>query len=277
MTKLFIGFQALLPQHHLSRWIGWLADLERPVLLKNLLIMLFMRVYGVSLEEARAGKVQDYRSFNQFFTRALLPDTRPLATSRYVMPADGELSQRGAIDGGQIIQAKGRWYSAQSLLAGSDVEAEIFASGGFATIYLSPKDYHRVHMPISGTLRMTRYVPGELFAVNIRTANGVNGLFARNERLVCLFDTADGPLAVVFVGAIIVAGIETVWGGVESPTPGAIREQRWDADQAPTFAAGDEIGRFFLGSTVVLLTARADLEWAREAGDPVQVMSALAD
>ncbi len=277
MTQLFIGLQAILPQHLLTRMIGWLAELERPIWLKNLLISLFMQAYGVSLEEAELPAANDYRNFNHFFTRALQPQARPMADSRYLMPADGALSQRGNVDDGQIIQAKGRWYSVEALLAGGADEAQAFDTGSFATVYLSPSDYHRVHIPISGRLRLTRYVPGDLFAVNQRTTEGVDQLFARNERLVCLFDTADGQVAVVLVGAIIVAGIETVWGGIESPQPETIRERRWSEDEAPTFAAGDEIGRFFLGSTVVMVTERADLDWAEEAGAEVKVLAAMAD
>lgn len=266
-----------MPQHHLSRAIGWLAALENPAWLKNLLIKAFIAAYGISLEEAEFMRPEDYRNFNHFFTRALQEGARPQADSRYLQPADGVLSQRGSVDDGALVQAKGRWYSVQGLLAGSEDEAAAFDSGSFATVYLSPKDYHRVHLPISGTLRMTRYVPGDLFAVNNATTAGVDQLFARNERLVCVFDTADGQLAVVLVGAIIVAGIETVWGGVEAPNPKTIREQTWDADTAPTFPAGAEIGRFFLGSTVVMVSERGDLDWAADAGDTVKVLQALAD
>jgi len=276
MKTLFTAFQAVLPQHLISRAVGWVAALEQPAWLKNQLIKGFMRAYDISLESAEHPHPAQYPSFNAFFTRALKPEARPTAATRYLQPADGELSQCGNIDSGSIIQAKGRWYTVEGLLAGSDAEAANFQNGCFATVYLSPSDYHRVHMPISGTLRMTRYVPGDLFAVNKITTEGVDQLFARNERLVCLFDTADGQMAFVFVGAIIVAGIETVWGGIESPNPGTIREQSFDED-APMFAAGDEIGRFFLGSTVVMLTERADLQWAASAGDKVQVLGPLAD
>jgi len=277
MKKLFIGLQAALPQHRISRLIGRLAALEHPLWLKNGLIRLFMRSYGISLEEAEFGQPDQYRSFNHFFTRALKPGARPMADTRYVAPADGVLSQCGEIDDGQLIQAKGRWYDVRRLLAGGSEEAAAFDNGAFATVYLSPRDYHRVHLPISGTLRATRYVPGELFAVNQRTAEGVNQLFARNERLVCLFDTADGPMALVLVGAIIVAGIETVWGGVEEPQPGIIREHHWDGDDAPTFSAGDEIGRFFLGSTAIVLTSRRDLDWQTQSGAAVRVLGPLAN
>ncbi len=235
-----------------------------------------MNSYGISLKDAEIEKPEDYAHFNAFFTRALKTDARPLANSRFVMPADGELSQRGAIAEGAMIQAKGRHYTATALLGGDAVAAQAFQDGSFATIYLSPRDYHRIHMPTTGTLKRTCYVPGDLFAVNKSTAQTVDQLFARNERLVCHFDTADGPLAVVLVGAIIVAGIETVWGGVEAPSPDAIRETLWSDDHAPTFAAGDEIGRFFLGSTVIVMASSA-LNWAAETGAAVRVKAELAD
>lgn len=277
MNSLFIALQTILPQHHISRLIGWLAELEQPVWLKNFLITLFMQTYGISLDEAEHQRAEDYRNFNHFFTRALAEGSRPLATTRYLSPADGVLSQRGNVDSGQIVQAKGRWYDTQGLLAGDEEEAATFDNGSFATVYLSPRDYHRVHMPIAGTLRKTRYVPGDLFAVNNATTHGVDQLFARNERLVCFFDTADGELAVVLVGAIIVAGIETVWGGIESPNPGTIREQTYSDTDAPVLQAGDELGRFFLGSTVVLVSQKAQLDWRVDAGDSILVNAALAN
>ena len=173
------------------------------------------------------------------------------------------------------MQAKGRRYSVQSLLAGSGEEADRYAKGCFATTYLSPRDYHRVHMPIRGHLVKTRYVPGDLFSVNAATVERVDGLLARNERLICFFETERGGVAVVLVGAMIVAGIATVWGGRETPG-GQIREQVWSADEAPLLEAGQELGRFFLGSTVVLVTEAGDLDWADEAGDAVKVRAALA-
>jgi len=274
--KFFAVLQSLLPQHHLSRAAGWLGHLQSPSWLKNALVKAFMSSYGVSLKDAEIERPEDYPHFNAFFTRALKSDARPLATSRWVMPADGELSQRGPITDGAMIQAKGRNYTASALLGGDSLAAHDFDNGSFATIYLSPKDYHRIHMPTTGTLRRTRYVPGDLFAVNKSTAQTVDQLFARNERLVCYFDTVDGPLVLVLVGAIIVAGIETVWGGVEAPAPATIRETHWSADDAPTFAAGDEVGRFFLGSTVILLTPQP-LTWAAEVGATVKVKAELAD
>ncbi|MDG0992475.1 MAG: archaetidylserine decarboxylase [Luminiphilus sp.] len=273
--KFFAVLQSLLPQHHLSRAAGWLGHLQSPAWLKNALIKAFINSYGISLKDAEIEKPEEYVHFNAFFTRALKNDARPLAKSRFVMPADGELSQRGSIAEGAMIQAKGRYYTAMALLGGDSEAAEAFHHGSFATIYLSPRDYHRIHMPTTGTLRRTCYVPGDLFAVNKSTAQTVDQLFARNERLVCYFDTADGPLAVVLVGAIIVAGIETVWGGVEAPSPNDIRETIWSGDDAPTFAAGDEIGRFFLGSTVIVL-ASTTLDWAEQAGAAVRVKAKLA-
>ncbi len=278
MTNLFISLQALLPQHSLSRLIGVLAQLERPQWLKNALIQLFMRAYDISLEEAECQDPHQFAHFNAFFTRSLKADARPQGSSNFLSPADGCVSQRGAITQGQLIQAKGHYYTAAALLADEATAslADAFNEGSFATIYLSPRDYHRVHIPCAGTLRSTRYVPGALFAVNDTTAQNLPGLFAKNERLVCLFDTHDGPLAVVLVGAMIVAGIETVWGGAETPAPGAVRERHWPLDQAPHFATGDEIGRFYLGSTVIILSPKADLEWHVDAGADIRVKANLA-
>ena len=279
MTHLFISLQALLPQHSLSRLIGMLAQLERPQWLKNALIQLFMRVYGISLAEAEYQDPNQFAHFNAFFTRSLKTDARPQGSSNFLSPADGCVSQLGAITQGQLIQAKGHYYTAAALLADEATAslADGFNEGSFATIYLSPRDYHRVHMPCAGTLRSTRYVPGALFAVNDTTAQNLPGLFTKNERLVCLFDTYDGPLAVVLVGAMIVAGIETVWGGVETPAPGTIRERQWPLEQAPQFAAGDEIGRFFLGSTVIILSPKTDPEWYVDAGTDIRVKANLAN
>ena len=267
--------QAILPQHLLSRLVGKLAQLEKPVWLKNFLIRTFMARYDIDLTEATCSSGKDFPHFNAFFTRSLREGARPLANSQWCHPADGVLSQRGAIASSELVQAKGRSYSVQLLLAGSDEEAYRYARGCFATTYLSPRDYHRVHMPIRGRLVKTRYVPGDLFSVNAATVEQVDGLLACNERLVCFFETEQGSVAVVLVGAIIVAGIATVWGGREAPG-GSIREQLWSLDEAPLLEAGQELGRFFLGSTVVLVTEAGDLAWADEAGDAVRVRAALA-
>ena len=201
MTEILVSLQSLLPQHGLSRLVGWLADLERPVWLKRLLIVAFARAYDIDFGYTESRRSAEWRSFNEFFTRGLVEGTRPVADTRYVQPAEGLLSQCGVIDEGWLVQAKGRWYSAHDLLAGSAEEAQAFDGASFMTTYLSPRDYHRVHMPISGRLTRTRYVPGDLFAVNQHTARGVDRLYARNERLVCFFDTADGEMALVLVGA----------------------------------------------------------------------------
>ena len=269
------ALQAILPQHLLSRLVGKLARLEHPVWLKNFLIRAFMARYDIDLTEANCSSGDDFLHFNAFFTRSLREGMRPLASSHWCHPADGVLSQRGAIVSAELVQAKGRAYSIQSLLAGSDEEADRYAKGCFATTYLSPRDYHRVHMPIRGNLVKTRYVPGDLFSVNAATVGRVDGLLARNERLVCFFETEQGGVAVVMVGAMIVAGIATVWGGREAPS-GQIREQVWSTDEAPILEAGQELGRFFLGSTVVLVTEAGDLEWANEANEAVKVRAALA-
>jgi len=271
------ALQAILPQHLLSRLVGKLAQLERPVWLKNLLIRSFMKRYDIDLTEATCSSGEDFPHFNAFFTRSLREGTRPLASSEWIHTADGVLSQRGGVSSGQVVQAKGRDYSVQALLAGTEEEASRYASGCFATTYLSPRDYHRVHMPIRGLLVKTRYVPGDLFSVNAATVDRVDGLLARNERLVCFFETEQGGVAVVMVGAMIVAGIATVWGGREAPGAGEIREQVWTANEAPLLEAGQEMGRFFLGSTVVLVTEAADLRWTNEVGEAVTVRSSLAD
>jgi phosphatidylserine decarboxylase len=276
MESVLTVLQALLPQHLLSRAAGWLATLERPSWLKDQFIRRFASHYGIDLSEAECDDFARFEHFNAFFTRALRQDARPLAVSDWCQPADGVLSQRGAMANGELIQAKGRQYSVQALLAGSKKEAERFARGSFATTYLSPRDYHRVHMPMAGRLLYTRYVPGDLFSVNAATVERVDQLLARNERLVCVFDTEHGQVALVLVGAMIVAGIATVWGGREVPGTGAIRECSWTESEAPRLAKGEEMGRFFLGSTTVLLTEASDLSWANAPGDSVRVRAALA-
>jgi phosphatidylserine decarboxylase len=262
MSALFIRAQHLAPQHGLSKLAGRLADSTAPWL-KQRLIERFIATYGVDMTEA-AQPAQDYPTFNAFFTRALKPGARPLAdaASHVLSPADGAISQIGPIAGGRIVQAKARDYTVAELLGGDNGSAARFEGGRFVTIYLSPKDYHRVHMPADGLLRATRYVPGDLFSVNAVTADGVERLFARNERLACLFDSPLGRMASVMVGAMIVAGIETVWSGRVQPHGKAV-EQRLYRD-GPGFAAGDEMGRFYLGSTVVLLFEPGKVEWLPE-------------
>ena len=276
MTSVMIVLQAILPQHWLSRAVGKLAGLSKPVWLKNWLVRAFMHRYDIDLSVAECDDATAFPDFNAFFTRALREDARPLAASDWCHPADGVLSQRGDIEAASLIQAKGRRYRVDELLAGSADEAHRYRNGCFATTYLSPRDYHRVHMPISGRLVKTRYVPGDLFSVNAATVQRVEGLLARNERLVCFFETDHGGVVLVLVGAMIVAGIATVWGGRELPGAGAIRESIWSAEEAPSFEKGDEMGRFFLGSTVVLVTEAADLNWRDASGDAVAVRGALS-
>ena len=245
--------------------------------LKDRLIRRFIAAYDVDMREA-ARPVEAYSSFNDFFTRELKPGARVLADSdaHVLSPADGAVSQIGMIEDGRIFQAKGRHFTAQQLLGGDAAAAERFAGGSFATIYLSPKDYHRVHMAASGALRSTTYVPGDLFSVNQVTAENVDGLFARNERLACLFDGPHGSFANVMVGAMIVAGIETVWSGrVEAHNPKLVHQDFAAGEHE--FAAGDEMGRFFLGSTAVLLFEPGRVEWNADlrAGDSVWMGQAL--
>ena len=271
--SLFILLQHLLPQHLLSRLVGRLAECRTPWV-KNLFINWFRKRYQVDMSQALQPDPEAYEHFNAFFTRALKPDARPLDDTEgaILSPADGAISQLGPIEHGRIFQAKGHSYALSTLLGGDLERAQPFINGSFATIYLSPRDYHRVHMPISGTLRESIYIPGDLYSVNQVTVAGVDNLFARNERLVAIFDTELGPMAMVLVGAMIVAGIETVWNGQVAPLP----RQPLVLDPAPgqpavELAAGDEMGRFKLGSTVILLFGPEAMDWAEQlgAGDSV--------
>jgi phosphatidylserine decarboxylase len=255
MSRLFIFFQYLLPHHLLSRGVGILAQNH---LLRKFFIRTFIKRYKVDLSQAKIQDVEKFENFNAFFTRELQADARPLPTAQgaIVCPADGAVSQLGDIADGNLLQAKGKHYSCQSLLAGDAQMAALFQSGKFATIYLSPSDYHRVHMPMAGILKKTIYVPGKLFSVNQTTAESVPNLFARNERLVCLFTTAAGPMAVILVGAMIVAGIDTVWAGEICPMAGKRDIQITDySNQIPAvqLPLGGELGRFRLGSTAIVL------------------------
>ena len=272
--RLFIALQHLLPQHLLSRGLGVLAN-SRLQPLKDWLIRRFIAHFAVDMSEAAEPDPAVYPHFNAFFTRALRDGTRPVdaAPQALTSPADGAVSQLGAIEDGRIFQAKGHWFSAAELLA-DPAEARLFEDGSFATIYLSPRDYHRVHMPLAGCLRAMRYVPGKLFSVNQLTAESVPGLFARNERLVCLFDTEHGPLAMVLVGAMVVAGIETVWTGAVTPAGRQVLTLDFTLDPAArSLDKGAEMGRFQLGSTVVLLLARDAAGWddALAAGAPLRM------
>ncbi len=263
MSDLFIALQHVVPQHALSRLAGRIAASESPWL-RDRLIRRFAAAYGVNLSEAARG-IGEFSSFNDFFTRELKPGARPLAdAAQFILsPADGAVSQLGPISGGRIIQAKGRDYSVAEILGCGADEAARFEGGSFMTIYLSPKDYHRVHMPAAGTLAETRYIPGDLFSVNTATAAGVDRLFARNERLSCRFDGPDGHFASIMVGALIVAGIDTVWPNTFRTHASAPVHEDF-AGQNRTFAAGDEMGRFYLGSTVVLLFEPGRVAWRED-------------
>jgi phosphatidylserine decarboxylase len=250
--QLFSLIQYPLPHHLISRLVGQLAECRTPWL-KNLLIEQFIRVFDVDMSQALEPNPHTYDCFNAFFTRAIRDDARPIGDG-LVSPTDGVLSQSGRIEHGTLIQAKGQAYSLTTLLGGDSRRAEPFRNGSFATIYLSPRDYHRVHMPLGGTLREMAYVPGRLFSVNLATAANVPGLFARNERLVCIFDTEFGPMAMVLVGAMIVAAIETVWAGQITPKSGQVQTTRYN--EAIELAKGAEMGRFKLGSTVILCFPR---------------------
>lgn len=258
--KLFITLQHCVPQHSLSRLTGWLAESEIPWL-KDFLIRLFSRFFNINIAEAVPADYEKYPSFNAFFTRPLKPGARPIAAGEQVIvsPADGSISEIGSIDKQRVLQAKGQYYNLTALLGGNTVLADEFANGAFATVYLSPSDYHRVHMPFAGTLRKTIYVPGKLFSVNQTTADNVEGLFARNERLVCIFDTANGPMALILVGAMIVAGIETVWDGQIAPND--IQAIKTDTTHSIALDKGEEMGRFKLGSTAIVLFPANTVSW----------------
>ncbi|MGE8668364.1 MAG: archaetidylserine decarboxylase [Achromobacter mucicolens] len=263
--QLFLASQYLAPHHLVSRFFGYASDCREPAV-KNWMISRFVRKYGVNMSEALQEDPLAYDCFNDFFTRALKDGARPLdeEPGAVVCPADGAISQMGAIEQGRIFQAKGHSYGLADLLGGDTERAAPFQGGQFATIYLSPKDYHRVHMPVAGTLREMIHVPGRLFSVNPLTARNVPRLFARNERVVCIFDTEHGPMAVVLVGAMIVASIETVWAGLVTPYKRRIKSVRYDAAaRAPIhLEKGAEMGRFKLGSTAIVLFGPGKIRWA---------------
>ncbi|AQZ94847.1 archaetidylserine decarboxylase [Halopseudomonas phragmitis] len=274
--RLFIISQYLLPQHLLSRLAGGLANCTWSWV-KNPFITWFVKRYQVDMSEAAEENPTAYACFNDFFTRALKDGVRPLADGDGVLcPADGAISQLGRIEHGRIFQAKGQSFSVLELLGGNPEHAALFQGGEFATVYLSPRDYHRVHMPLGGTLTDMIYVPGKLFSVNQTTAENVPELFARNERVVCLFDTPAGPMAVVLVGAMIVASVETVWAGLVAPPSRQLNSQRY-GQAAPELARGAEMGRFKLGSTAIVLFGPDKVEWVKElaAGSAVRMGQAM--
>ena len=256
LDKFKIAMQYVMPKHFISRMVGKLAAAKAGGL-TTALIKLFIKQYKIDMSEAEYPDPAHYKTFNEFFTRPLKEGIRPLAEESDIIahPVDGAISQLGDVVDGQIIQAKGHDYSLQALLGGKEEDTAPFLGGKFATIYLAPKDYHRIHMPVDGTLSKMIYVPGDLFSVNPLTAQNVPNLFARNERVVAIFETEIGPLAMVLVGATIVASIETIWAGTVTP-PAGKDVFSWNyptkGDNAITLKKGEEMGRFKLGSTVIL-------------------------
>jgi phosphatidylserine decarboxylase len=265
---LFVLLQYMLPHHLLSALMYRIARVEWPAF-KDTLIRQVIQWYRVDMQEALEPDPGRYRHFNDFFTRALKPAARPVidAEGAIACPADGTLSQCGDIEDGRIFQAKGHDYALLELLGGDTELSRRFEDGSFATIYLSPRDYHRVHMPLQGTLQQMIHVPGRLFSVNETTTRQVPRLFARNERVVSLFETEAGPMAVILVGAIFVSSIDTVWSGTVTPVSQQVRSWRYQPatpGEPVVLEKGEEMGRFNMGSTVILLFGKDAVEWADE-------------
>lgn len=275
--RLAVLPQYLLPKRALTTLAGTFASAQLGGL-TTAVIRRFVARYNVNMAEAANPDITSYASFNDFFTRALKPGARPLASADLVCPVDGTISQFGSVDNDQIFQAKGHHYSTTALVGGDATLAARFDRGHFATLYLSPRDYHRIHMPCAGRLTRMVHVPGDLFSVNPTTARGVPGLFARNERVVCVFESDHGPFVLVLVGATIVGSMATVWHGqVNPPRTGQLRQ--WDyAPGKVSLRQGEEMGRFLLGSTVVMLFPQGPLQfnpdWA--AARPIQLGEAMA-
>jgi phosphatidylserine decarboxylase len=269
LNKLKITLQYLMPKHLISRLAGKFAAAECGRVTTRA-IEAFIKNYNINMSEAKLKNAEDFKTFNDFFTRELEEGARPIDKDETTLcyPVDGAISQQGDIEDGRLIQAKGFDYSLETLLGGSYNTAKPFQGGKFSCIYLAPKDYHRIHMPMAATLREMIFVPGDLFSVNPLTANSVPNLFSRNERVVAIFDTKAGPIAMVLVGATIVASIETTWAGtITSPKKKGIFRENYPADGADaiTFEKGDEMGRFKLGSTVVSTFAPNMIEFNVDA------------
>lgn len=251
-NTISIFIQYLLPKQAITAIAGKLANKQAGILTTKV-IAWFVKRYNVNMSEAENSDINSYATFNDFFTRALRNNARPLVNADFICPVDGAISQFGAIESDQIFQAKGHQYSTKALVGGDKDLAEKFTNGSFATLYLSPKDYHRIHMPCSGTLVRMTYVPGDLFSVNPTTAKEVPGLFARNERVICEFESANSPFVLVLVGATIVGSMATTWHGTINP-PRTNNIRSWNyTSQCITLAQGEEMGRFLLGSTIVML------------------------
>jgi phosphatidylserine decarboxylase len=275
--RLAVLPQYLIPKQALTMLAGRIAS-YRGGDLTTRLIRWFVERYQVNMSEAANPNLASYATFNEFFTRPLKKGARPLARADLICPVDGAISQFGPVVGDQIFQAKGHNYSSTALVGGDAELAARFDDGSFATLYLSPKDYHRIHMPCDGRLTRMIYVPGDLFSVNPITARGVPGLFARNERVVCVFESARGPFVLVLVGATIVGSMATVWHGlINPPRPGVVRDWRYD-DKPVHLKQGQEMGRFLLGSTVVMLFPKGPFKFnpAWAPAGAVQLGQAMA-
>lgn len=267
LDRIKLGLNNVLPKKALTELAGWGAS-KRAGWLTKAVIDAFVWYYKVDMKEAQKPDTASYRTFNDFFVRPLRDDARPIETdpNLLILPADGAISQLGRIHGDQIFQAKGHSYSLEALLAGNAAMTDMFRDGEFVTTYLAPRDYHRVHMPCNGILREMIYVPGDLYSVNPLTAQNIPNLFARNERVICRFDTEVGPMVQILVGATIVGSIETVWSGtVTPPREGVIKRWSWpgaDEEGAVVLLKGQEMGRFKLGSTVINLFAAGKVKLA---------------
>lgn len=278
--RLFVLMQYLLPQHLISRLVGVLAHSSIPAI-KDPFIRTFIKHFKVNMDEAERQHASEFNSFNDFFTRSLKADARLIDhhPKHLACPVDGAISQLGKIEGDHLFQAKGHEFSLTSLLGGNSALASTFIDGDFATIYLAPKDYHLIHMPCDGTLTHMVHVPGQLFSVNQATAAKVPGLFARNERVVAIFDTEFGPMAMVLVGAMIVASIETVWAGLVCPKGKAVSQFNYTNQDPILLKKGEEMGRFKLGSTVVMCLPKGVSQWPKElsAGTTTRLGQMLAE
>ncbi len=280
MDKFKILLQYLIPQHGLSLLMGKIAESKKSWI-KNTFGNWFIKQYGIDMSIAERETIEEYETFNDFFTRSLKEGMRPIDEDKksIVNPADGKVSQLGKIENGFIFQAKDHLYSAKTLLGGDAELAKPFKNGEFATIYLSPKDYHRVHMPMTGRLTKMIHVPGNLFSVNPLTAKNVPNLFARNERVVAMFETDIGPMALVLVGATIVGSIETMWHGtITPPTRDKLKVWDYPVEEEVILEKGAEMGRFKLGSTVILLFPENSIEWEKNmyANAPTVMGTSLA-
>lgn len=277
LATMAMFIHKFLPQHGLSRLGGWLSHV-RVTWFKNLQINWVLKRYDVNMDEAVKSDIDEYPHFNAFFTRELRPGAREICQSGVASPADGVLSQFGRVTDGRLLQAKGKNFSLQALLADQEDMVNTFSQASFATIYLSPRDYHRVHMPLTGALQSMVYVPGRLFSVNEQSVENVPDLFARNERVISVFATEHGPMVLILVGAMLVASIKTSWAGIVTPQKKR-RVQRWDyPDQSVTIKKGDEMGQFLFGSTVIALFADPNVTWsdAMQVGNQLQLGQALA-